>query len=145
MNRYVMCAVLAVAYLGVRPHARAIISPSAPTAAPVTAVADVARTMNQTDRAAMRDAYATLSKALAADPEVEPVFVDVATLRRAHRAMLLCVWRGLLDNDPGKYPGLKEAVEGAFNQRIGTQDVLLNPDLKRSAAKAMADISASFK
>ena len=51
----------------------------------------------------------------------------------------------MLGGEPGKVPGLKEAVEGAFEQRIGTDDVLLTPDLKQSAAKALADIAASFK
>lgn len=145
MNRTVICLVLACLYLAARPHAGAVVRPVVPSAAPIKEVADVAAKMSREDRAAMSDAYSLFSKAVAADPADDSVFQDVAALRRAHRAILLSVWRGLLDNDPGKVPGMREAVEGAFDQRIGSDDVLLNPSLKQSAAKALADIAASLK
>jgi hypothetical protein len=116
-----------------------------PTSAPVQEVAAVAAKMTRSNRNDMADAYQTLSNALANDPADDPVFNDTAALRRAHRAMLLCVWRGLLDNDPGKVPGLKEAVERAFDQRVGEEEVLFNPNSKQLAAKSLADIAASFR
>jgi hypothetical protein len=153
MNRIILCAVLAAAFLAAR-H----LKPTLPVVVPVTPVtpvtpdvpppvaeiAAVASKMKPSDRADMGAAYAMFSSALAADPMDDPVFPDTASLRRAHRAMLLVLWRGLLGNNPGQVPGLKEAVEGAFAQRIGSADVLLNPDAKQSAAKALADIAASF-
>lgn len=147
MNRLLICLVLGMAYVAVRPQGGGLspVIPVVPATAPVAEIAAVAKTMSKSDRADMAGAYQTLSNALANDPEDDPVFTDTAALRRAHRAMLLCVWRGLLNNEPGKVPGLKEAVERAFDQRVGEEEVLLNPNSKQSAAKAMADIAASFK
>lgn len=144
MNRFLICLVIGMAYVAVRPQGE-VVAPIVPVTAPVVEVAAVAKTMSKSDRSNMADAYTTLSNALANDPVDEPVFPDTAALRRAHRAMLLCVWRGLLNNEPGKVPGLKEAVERAFDQRIGEEEVLFNPNSKQSAAKAMADIAASFR
>lgn len=154
MNRVLVTAVLAAAFLLARHYKPALpplvppvtpvapVTPSVPP--PVAEIAAVASRMKPSDRADMGSAYAMFSRAVAADPVDEPVFPDTASLRRAHRAMLLVLWRGLLGNNPGQVPGLKEAVEGAFAQRIGSADVLLNPDAKQSAAKALADIAASF-
>lgn len=147
MNRLLICLVIGMAYVAVRPQGGGVptVTPVVPSTAPVAEIAAVAKTMTNSDRKDMSDAYQTLSNALANDPEDDPVFQDTAALRRAHRAMLLCVWRGLLNNEPGKVSGLKEAVERAFDQRIGEEEVLFNPNSKQSAAKAMADIAASFK
>lgn len=113
--------------------------------APFEQIGKLSSGMSSGDRAAMRDAYDTLARAVAADPDEDPVFVDVAAVRRAHRAALLVVWRGALDNKAGEVPGLREALEGALSSRIGADDVPLNPALRAETAKAFNDISASFR
>lgn len=146
MQRTLTCAALACVYLvALRPHVDATLRHAVVAKAPIKGIADVASKMSAADRKVMADAYDAFSRAVAGDPVDDPVFPDVAGLRRAHRAMLLCVWRGVLDNKPGEVPGLREAVEGAFDQRIGSDDVLLNPSAKQSAAKAIADIAASIR
>lgn len=145
MNRTLACLLLAAGYIIVRPHVEAVLPAVRPSSAPVADIGAIAKKMTRADRDTMFKAYDIFSKAVLADPAEEPSFPDMASLRRAHRAMLLVVWRGVLGNEPGKYPGLKEAVEGAFDQRIGSDELLLNPSLKQSAAKGLADIAASFQ
>ena len=66
-------------------------------------------------------------------------------LKSAHRAALLCVWRGALGNEPEKYPGLREALEGMVSQSIGNDDIPLNPTIQKGAATAFSDISAALR
>lgn len=146
MNRLTLAIVLVAAYMLVRsPSVPVNVRPVTPAVAPVAEIHAVAQRMDREDRDALAEGYSLLSKAVGSDPVDDPVFIDTATLRRAHRAMLLFVWRVHLDNKPETVPGLKEAVEGAFSQRIGTNDVPLNPDTRQSAAKALADIASSFR
>ena len=58
---------------------------------------------------------------------------------------LLVVWRGVFDNEPGKYPDLREAVEGEVERALGLADVPLNPALQQQVAKTFTSISASFR
>lgn len=147
MNRAVAVAALLIAYFLFRGGAPLPVPTPAPVSipAPVKAVADIAAKMGAEDRASLSDAYAVLSRAIEANPTDEPVFPDTSAVRRAHRACMLYVWRAVLKNQPGEVAGLREALEGAVNERIGDADVPLNPDLQRAAAKAFADISASFR
>jgi hypothetical protein len=108
-------------------------------------VAVAAAKMTASDRAAMSDAYGILSRSVAANPTLEPVFPDTAAVRRAHRAALLYVWAAVLQNKAGDVPGLREALEQAIASRIGTEDIPLNPELQKDTAKAFADLAASFR
>lgn len=146
--RIVIALVAALLYGGWRvlPQVQNVIPPvPVVSPAPFQQIAVLAAGMSAGDRAAMRDAYSTLSRAVAADPDEDPTFVDVAAVRRAHRAALLVVWRGALDNKPGEVPGLREALEGALSSRVGADDVPLNPALRAETAKAFSDIAASFR
>jgi hypothetical protein len=121
------------------------VGPVAPAAeAPFPEIAKLAAQMSAEDRSAMRDAYSVLSRSVSADPADEPVFLDVASVRRAHRAALLVVWQGALSNKPGEVAGLREALEGALSSKVGADDVVLNPALRSAIAQAFADIAASF-
>lgn len=147
-SRILICAVIAIAYGAYRfaplidgPH----VVPPPPAVVPFNDVAAAAAKLTADDKAAMRVAYETLSRSIAADPAADPVFLDTAAVRRAHRAALLVVWKGLLDNKTGEVTGLREALEAAVNGRIGAADVPLNPSLKAEAAKAFADIAASMR
>jgi hypothetical protein len=101
--------------------------------------------MTAADRAAMSEAYGILSRSVAANPTLEPVFPDTAAVRRAHRAALLYVWAAVLVNKAGDVPGLREALESAVASRIGTDDVPLNPEIQKDAASAFADLAASLR
>mgnify|MGYP003325764897 CR=1 FL=1 len=144
--RLLACVVLALAY-GVYRVAPSLPVPIQPPSAavPFDSVGKLAAGMSQEDKVAMREAYQILSRSVRADPAEEPVFIDTAAVRRAHRAALLTVWKGVLDNKTGEIPGLKEALEGAVNARIGSGDIPMNPSLKGETAKAFEDIAASIR
>jgi len=142
VNRALICLVLAVAYAGYR---YAPPQPAAPVVVPHPEVAGLAKQMTATDRAALRETYAILSRSIAANPETDPVFPDTASVRRAHRAALLAVWRGVLGNEPGKYAGLREGLEGYLTNALGDADVPLTPELQARVAKTFLNISDSLK
>jgi hypothetical protein len=138
MIRLLLCAILALGYLLFR-------QPAEQGTKPTNALSAVAARMTAAERSGLSDAYAVLGRAVEADPETEPVFVDTAAVRRAHRAALLVVWAGVFDNKPGKYPGLREALEGEVERSLGTADVPLNPALQREVAQTFLSMSASLK
>lgn len=142
MNRAILCVVLAVGWLAVKyaPHIDGV-----PIVRPIGELAELAKQMTPDDRAALSETYAILSRAVAANPAVDPVFPDVASIRRAHRAALLATWAGVMGNQPGKYPGLREALEGFLDRSAGDADVLLNPHLQEQIAKTFLDMSASLR
>ena len=143
--RLFLCGIALCLYLFVVKGESNLPKPVKPTAVPVEEIGSVAAKMSSKDREAMALAYEMLARAIDSDPEDDPVFVDVATLRRGHRAMLLCLWRGLLDNEPNSVPGLKEAVEGSFTRLIGLEDVPLNPSSRKEIAESLNDIAISFR
>lgn len=138
MNRLLLCLLIGVGYFVVR-------QPPESAAKPIAGLAAYARKMTAAERSGLSEGYAILGRAIKASPADEPVFPDVASIRRAHRASLLVVWRGVFDNQPGKYPGLREALEGEVNRGIGDADIPLNPALQQQAAQTFLDISASLK
>lgn len=145
--RLIACLVLALAYGAYRlaPSLPSLPVPSPSVAVPFEDIGKIASVLNQDDKVALRESYMILARAIKEDPAADPVFIDTAAVRRAHRAALLCVWKGLLDNKTGEIPGLKDALESAVNSRIGTGDIPMNPSLKGEASKAFEDIAASFR
>lgn len=138
MNRVLICLVIALGYVLFR-------EPVGPVTKPRGPVATIASKMTPDDRAALSVAYETLGRSIKANPVDEPVFPDTAAVRRAHRAALLCVWQGAMANQPGKYPGLREALEGEVEGSLGLDEVPLNPELQRRVADTFLTISASLK
>jgi hypothetical protein len=149
MKRILLVAALGIGYVVFRTGAiPALPAPPTPTPTPAVsfpAVSAVAKKMRSDDRAALADAYLILSRSIAANPTLEPVFPDTAAVRRAHRAALLYVWAAVLQNRAGDVPGLREALEQSVASRIGTEDVPLNPELQGEAAKAFADLATSLR
>lgn len=145
MTRVVICAVLALGWLGFRHGALPALPVLTPAAAPIAELTAVAKGMSKDDRAALEQTYSILSRSIAANPAVDPVFPDTASVRRAHRAALLSVWKGVMKNDTGKYPGLKESLEGYLDKSLGLEDVALNPTLQETVSKTFSDMSAHFR
>lgn len=138
MTRLALCLAIAFGYLLVR-------QPEEAGPKPVVVVAEWSRALTKAERSGLSEAYTILGRSIKANPEAEPVFPDTAAVRRAHRAALLVAWRGVFNNEPGKYPGLREALEGEVERGLGTADVPLNPTLQQQAAKTFLDIGASLK
>lgn len=117
------------------------VEPQALTPA-LRAVAQIARQMERSDAQTLGEFYAGLSRSIAGDPAKEPVLPDTAALRRAHRAGLLFVWRGVAGNPPNKYPGLSDALEGALTESIGMADVPLNPAMRQASTELFQKVSS---
>jgi hypothetical protein len=148
MKRILIALALAVAYAVFRFAPIPSLPIPAPTPATATTFPEVtaaAKTMSAGDRSALAAAYLILSRSVEANPTIEPVFPDTAAVRRAHRAALLYVWAAVLGNKAGEVPGLREALESAIASRIGTEDIPLNPENQKEAAKAFADLAASLR
>lgn len=141
MNRFLLAAVVALAYVAAR---QSPLVPSVPVVVPDSSLSAVVSTMSSQDRLALREAYAALSTAVAEDTSTEPIFIDIAAVRRAHRAALHMVWKGVMGNNAGKYPGLREKLEEQFAQKIGDDDVIVNPTIRATVAQAFSEISAAF-
>lgn len=117
------------------------VEPSNPA---VSEIAEAASQLSQSEKAKMTEAYSIFSRAVAADPDDDSVFSSMSDVRRAHRSILLWIWRGYLDREPGSAPGLGEALEGAFSRLIGMDDEPLNPSRRAEIAKSLQDIADSF-
>jgi hypothetical protein len=144
MNRVILCVVLAVAFFYFR-MAQQPAAPVAPAAVVVPALAKYRSQMSVEDRTALAQCYEILSKSVAANPVDDPVIPSVAALNDVHRAALLFVWRGVLGNQPGKYEGLREELEGLVKDAIGESDVPLNPAVQKDAATLFGNIAQSLR
>jgi len=145
--RLVLCGGLAVAYLLYRHQGDAKPVPVTPTPVvpQVAELVDLVKTMTTQDKAALREAHQILARSIDADPPEEPVFDTVLAIRQAYRAALLCVWRGVLNNPPGKYPGLREALEGAVQKRLGSDDAAVSPPIRHDAVAVLNEIAGTIK
>jgi len=142
MTRLALCLALAVGWVAYRQGGISI--PRVP-GVQVAELVSVAQGMTPADRGALEQTYAILARTIAANPAIDPVFPDTGSVRRAHRAALLAVWRGVLGNQPGKYPGLREALEGVLSKTLGDDDVALSPPLQEKAVAALTSISQHFR
>lgn len=94
------------------------------------------------EKSLLADFYSGFSRSVEADPPSEPVMPDTPALRRAHRAGVLFIWRGMAGNDAGKYPGLSDALEGVLTEAIGTEEVPINPGIRQSAVACFDKVAA---
>ena len=96
--------------------------------------------------AALQDYYSGLARALRSDPQGEPVLPTTTSVRTAHRAGLLFLWKGSLDSVSN--PSLQSSIEGVLDSLLGRESVPLNPSLRQKAADGfdkLAQICASSK
>lgn len=145
LYRLIISVILALSYLGIRNQPAIWPRPITPAVAPVAELVALVRTMSVRDRTALREAYQILARSIDADPPEEPVFDTVLAIRQAHRAALLCVWRGVLDNPPGKYPGLREALEECVHKRLGSDDAAVSPPIRQDAVAVLNEIAGTLQ
>ena len=102
--RYAIAAAIVIGYLVATgrielPNA----TPNVPVPAkpPVAEIAQACSQLSQSEKSKMTEAYLVFSRAVAADPVEDSVFSSMGDVRRAHRSILLWMWRGYLDRDRG--------------------------------------------
>lgn len=150
--RMIACALIALAYFVYSNALLPIPSPGPrPDPVPNPAVDEglepllpFARAMTRSDRTALSQAYAILAAGVSSDTSAEPVFARVAQIRQGHRAAVLMVWSAM-GNGADKYPGLGPALEKLLSASIGDSDVVVTPDIRRSASELFQSISDTFK
>ena len=145
MNRWLLCLILAAGYLVFRaqPIGIPVVIPA--IGRPFPEVTAKAAALTPQQRRDLSQTYAILGRSVAADPVEDRVFLDTAAVRRAHRAALLFVYKGVMQGATGAAPGLREALEGSLNARIGDGDIPMNPTLQAETSKAFADLAASLE
>ena len=94
------------------------------------------------DRDTLGKFYAGFARAVAADPADEPVLRQTEDVRRAHRAALLFLWRGMAGNQPDKYAGLSDGLSGVLSEALGSGDVPLNPTIRKATEECFTKVSS---
>lgn len=114
----------------------AVATPSDEMRASVTGVVDAFRSAPISDRLVWSQVWAKAAIVVEGDAVLtETVFTDTRSLRGFVVLAIDIGWRRLGGNPPGKYSGLREAVESAFASVIGAEDVPVTPDLRKRFAE----------
>lgn len=120
------------------------ITVEAPTVEMQAKVRDVAAALtaaNPVDRAVWASVWEKAAVVVSA-PEGDPViFTDTRSLRGFTVLSLDIAWRRLAGNPPGKYVGLKEAVEKVMGEAIGLEVRPVTPELRKAYAEACRAIA----
>jgi hypothetical protein len=110
--------------------------PSADMQRAVTGVAESLRGANPVDRALWAATMQKLGIVAKGDNlEGEVVLSDTRSMRLFTVLGLDIAWRRIGGNAPGKYPGLREAVETAFAEVIGMDVRPVTPELRAKYAE----------
>ena len=102
----------------------------------VSPVAKIVSKMNSIDRLWLQNIYLNAAKVVKVDGVVEPsVITSTEALRTVHLAIIKFIWRGLAENKPGDYEGLREAVDTVFNDVVGDSQKTMTPELRAKAVE----------
>lgn len=119
-----------------------VTEPSPEMKTKVAPVAEALRSASPADRAVWASTWEKAAIVVSGDavsPEV--AFTDTRSLRQFTVLALDIAWRRLAGNKPGKYEGLREAVESVLGETVGNEVVPVTPELRRAysdAARAIA-------
>lgn len=119
-----------------------VTEPSPEMKTKVAPVAEALRSASPVDRAVWASVWEKAAIIVAGDavsPEI--AFTDTRSLRQFTVLALDIAWRRLGGNKAGKYTGLREAVESALGETVGSEVVPVTPDVRRAysdAARAVA-------
>lgn len=79
------------------------------------------------ERAVWIETWSKLAVVAAADATLTPsVYTDARSLRAGQVVALDIAWRRIAGVQPGRYPGLRDAVEAAFAGSLGLDDVTVD-------------------
>jgi hypothetical protein len=113
----------------------------------VAPVAKALRQASAVDRALWAEVWEKAAKIVAGDDVGqhgnEVIFTDTKSLRAFTVICLDIAWHRIGGNQPGKYDGLRDAVEGFLSDPavLGRDDVALTPQIRKAyveAAQALA-------
>ena len=115
--------------------------PSVEMQAKVRDVAAALAMANPVDRAVWASVWEKAATVVTC-PESDPViFTDTRSLRGFTVLSLDIAWRRLAGNPPGKYVGLKEAVEKVMGEAIGLEVKPVTHELRKAYAEACRAIA----
>ena len=138
-TRLLICVIIGAGYFGW--YKGQGLGPALPT----DGLSKIARQMTSEERQAVADFYATFGRSLAGDPDSEPVFSTNASVRKAHRAGMLMLWKGALGNESGKYPELRKALEDFLAENVGLDNVSLSPEKKDEMGQQFQTLGEKFR
>jgi hypothetical protein len=106
----------------------------------VKPVADALKSLPMGDRMLWAQTWYKAASVVAGDAvTTEVVFTDTRSLRMFTTLALEIAWRRIGQHAPGSVAGLREAVEAAYGQAVGTDVVPVTADVRsRYAAFAKA-------
>lgn len=116
-------------------------APSVEMQAKVASVAAALASASPVDRAIWASVWDKAAVVVSAPEGEPPVFTDTRSLRGFTVLSLDIAWRRLGGNPPGKYVGLREAVEKVMADAIGLEVRPVTPELKRAYAEACRAIA----
>jgi hypothetical protein len=116
-------------------------TPSVEMQAKVAGVAAAMASASPVDRAIFANVWEKAAVVVSA-PDTDPaVFTDTRSLRGFTVLSLDIAWRRLGGSPPGKYVGLREAVEKVIGEAIGLEVKPVTPELRRAYAEACKAIA----
>jgi hypothetical protein len=119
-----------------------VTEPTADMKAKVSGVAAALRSASPFDRAQWASVWEKAAIVVAGDAvTAEIAFTDTRSLRGFTVLALDIAWRRIGGNQPGKYPGLREATEAVLGELVGKDVVPVTPEMRRAysdAARALA-------
>lgn len=108
----------------------------------VKPIVKVVSKMSPLDRLWLQGIYKNAAKVVQSDGVIEPhVITTTEGLQAVHVAILRFIWRGMAENAPGEYAGLKEAIEAAITETIGDEHRVLTPELRAKAVEVFDAIA----
>ena len=111
-------------------------TPSAAMQTTVRPIAEAMRSVPTGDRMLWAQVWSKAAIVVAGDAvSTEVVFTDTRSLRAFTVLALEIGWRRIGGNAPGEYAGLRQAVEAAFAQVLGTAEVAVTKDVRERYAE----------
>lgn len=96
---------------------------------------------NPVDRAVWASVWEKAAVVVTCPEGEPPIFTDTRAMRGFTVLSLDIAWRRLAGNPPGKYVGLKEAVEKVMGEAIGLEVRPVTPELRKAYAEACRAIA----
>lgn len=98
--------------------------------------------MSPIDRFWFSQTYMNAARMVEADGQVpEPSILSTDGIRQINKTALTFVWKGMAANAPGKYPKLKEAVDGVLDSVIGLDRKKVTPEVRDTAVELFEAIA----